>query len=94
MPEMPTVKQMREAAAAAVSRTRPFAGVAKTIPMSPTGLKKFLGGTKPYGPTLRKLRPWYAERSTESPTPTPIEMAAGLAVLLHDLNPLVGVAEV
>lgn len=35
--------------------------VAREIGMSPTGLKKFLLGTAPYSPTLRRLRRWYLE---------------------------------
>jgi transcriptional regulator with XRE-family HTH domain len=33
--------------------------VAREVGMSPTGLKKFLLGTDPYGPTVRRLRKWY-----------------------------------
>jgi hypothetical protein len=28
--------------------------------MSPTGLSKFLDGSEPYMPTLRKLRQWHS----------------------------------
>lgn len=33
--------------------------VASQVGMSPTGLKKFVMGTAPYSPTLRRLRVWY-----------------------------------
>jgi hypothetical protein len=33
--------------------------VAREVGMSATGLKKFLLGTAPYSPTLRRLRKWY-----------------------------------
>lgn len=36
-------------------------GVAREIGMSPTGLKRFLQGTTPYSPTLRRLRRWYLQ---------------------------------
>jgi len=33
---------------------------AREVGMSPTGLSNFLNGAKPYTPTVRKLRTWYA----------------------------------
>ena len=52
-----TVQHLREMAAARVESTS-LRGVAREIRMSPTGLKKFLMGTAPYSPTLRRLRKW------------------------------------
>jgi hypothetical protein len=50
--------ELRQAAAHRVECTS-LRGVAREIGMSPTGLKKFLLGTAPYSPTLRRLRRWY-----------------------------------
>jgi len=33
--------------------------VARAVRMSPTGLTKFLNGTRPYGNTVARLREWY-----------------------------------
>ena len=37
----------------------PLRAVAKDVGMSPSGLQKFLEGTKPYGKTKERLRFWY-----------------------------------
>lgn len=33
--------------------------MAREVRLSPTGLKKLVDGTVPYGPTIRKLRKWH-----------------------------------
>ena len=61
-----TVEQLRTAAAARVEHTS-LRGTAREIGMSPTGLKKFLSGTPPYSPTLRRILNWY-NRGASRPT--------------------------
>ncbi|HEX5727006.1 MAG TPA: hypothetical protein VFX98_16135 [Longimicrobiaceae bacterium] len=81
------VRHMREAAAARVRNTS-LRGVAREIGMSPTGLKKFLLGTAPYSPTLRRLRSWFVQFGTRHVGEVQREEAsAALAVLVHDLAP-------
>jgi hypothetical protein len=53
-----TVEELRSAAAARVENTS-LRGTAREIGLSPTGLKKFLLGTKPYAATQRKLQTWF-----------------------------------
>ncbi|MDB4952336.1 MAG: hypothetical protein JWM27_4985 [Gemmatimonadetes bacterium] len=79
--------QLRSAVGAAVERTS-LRGVARAVGLSPTGLGKFLTGSKPYPATRRKLERWFAAqaRSTRG------ALAGGDAlhvvrVLLHDLPP-------
>jgi hypothetical protein len=82
-----TVRHLRETAAARVERTS-LRGVAREVGMSPTGLKKFLMGTAPYSPTVRRLRRWflqYAALPTAEVTHQHAESA--LVVLTHDLAP-------
>ena len=82
-----TVQHLREMAAARVENTS-LRGVAREIGMSPTGLKKFLMGTAPYSPTLRRLRKWYLQYAA-LPTAevTYHDASAALVVLMHDLSP-------
>jgi hypothetical protein len=82
-----TVRHLREMAAARVERTS-LRGVAREIGMSPTGLKKFLMGTDPYSPTVRRLRKWYLQHSA-LPTGevSRHDAAAALVVLFNDLQP-------
>ncbi|HEX8903882.1 MAG TPA: hypothetical protein VF771_03530 [Longimicrobiaceae bacterium] len=82
-----TVAHLREMANARVENTS-LRGVAREIGMSPTGLKKFLMGTAPYSPTLRRLRKWYLQYAA-LPTSevTYQDASAALVVLLHDLPP-------
>lgn len=82
-----TVQYLREMAAARVENTS-LRGVAREIGMSPTGLKKFLLGTAPYSPTLRRLRKWYLQHAAV-PTGevTYQDASAALLVLTHDLSP-------
>jgi len=82
-----TVHHLRETAAARVESTS-LRGVAREIGMSPTGLKKFLLGTAPYSPTLRRLRKWYIQHAA-LPTGevSQHDASAALAVLTHDLPP-------
>src|SRR3954464_6897027 len=61
-PREDTIEHLRSAAAARVQNTS-LRGVAREIGMSPTGLKKFLFGTAPYSPTLRRLRKWYVHHA-------------------------------
>jgi transcriptional regulator with XRE-family HTH domain len=62
--------------------------VAREIGMSPTGLKKFLQGTAPYSPTVRRLRNWYVQYAAVQAGEVHTQDAtAALAVLVHDLSP-------
>jgi hypothetical protein len=56
--------------------------------MSPTGLKKFLMGTSPYSPTLRRLRKWYLQHAALPTGEVSYhDASAALVVLTHDLQP-------
>lgn len=81
------IEHMREAAWSRVRNTS-LRGVAREIGMSPTGLKKFLQGTSPYAPTVRRLRHWYVQYAAlaEGALARP-DAEAALAVLVHDLPP-------
>ena len=86
-PRNATIKHLRETAAARVENTS-LRSVAREIGMSPTGLKKFLLGTAPYSPTLRRLRNWYVQyASLQAGEVLTQDAAAALAVLVHDLSP-------
>lgn len=84
-PRETSVEHLRAAAATRVEHTS-LRGVAREIGMSPTGLKKFLLGTAPYSPTLRRLRKWFVHRAT-----LPLgevgreDVSAAIEVLTHDL---------
>jgi hypothetical protein len=84
-PKEATVHYMRALAAARVEHTS-LRGVAREIGMSPTGLKKFLLGTAPYSPTLRRLRKWYVHHA-ELPSGEleHQDAEAAIALLTHDL---------
>lgn len=82
-----TIKHLRESAQARVENTS-LRSVAREIGMSPTGLKKFLQGTSPYSPTLRRMRHWYVQYAAVQGGAVHREDAsAALSVLVHDLNP-------
>jgi len=84
-PREATIEHLRAAAAARVDHTS-LRGVAREIGMSPTGLKKFLLGTAPYSPTLRRLRKWYIHHAALPAGELGYEdAAAAIAVLTHDL---------
>ncbi|HEU0301908.1 MAG TPA: hypothetical protein VFR37_20805 [Longimicrobium sp.] len=86
-PRSATTKHLRETAAARVENTS-LRSVAREIGMSPTGLKKFLQGTAPYSPTLRRLRSWYVQYAAVQQGHVGLEDAsAALSVLVHDLSP-------
>lgn len=53
-----TVEHLRRLIDAEVSRTS-LRAVARAVGISPGGLKKFIQGSAPYSPTLRRLRVWY-----------------------------------
>ena len=81
------IRHLREAATARVENTS-LRSVAREIGMSPTGLKKFLLGTSPYAPTLRRLRSWYVQYADRETGQVRMEEAqAALALLIHDLSP-------
>lgn len=85
--EAATVDHLRETAADRVEKTS-LRSVAREIGMSPTGLKKFLLGTAPYSPTLRRLRKWYITHAVEAGDEVGKPAAsAALAVLTSDLAP-------
>jgi hypothetical protein len=42
---------------------------ARKVRMSPSGLTKFLEGTKPYAPTVARLREWYYSEAGVHQTP-------------------------
>src|SRR3954462_11299295 len=80
-----TVQHLREMAAARVEHTS-LRGVAREIGMSPTGLKKFLMGTAPYSPTLRRLRKWYLQHGANPAGEVGYaDASAAICVLTHDL---------
>jgi AcrR family transcriptional regulator len=82
-----TVRHLREMAAARVESTS-LRGVAREIGMSPTGLKKFLMGTAPYSPTVRRLRRWYLQYAALPAAEITYHHAdSALVVLTHDLSP-------
>lgn len=84
-PRSATIKHLRESAAVRVENTS-LRSVAREIGMSPTGLKKFLGGTAPYSPTLRRLRNWYVQYAARHEHVVDRQAAsAALSVLVHDL---------
>ena len=84
-PPEATVKYLRSLAAARVEHTS-LRGVAREIGMSPTGLKKFLLGTAPYSPTLRRLRKWYVHHAALPAGEVEYQDAeAAIALLTHDL---------
>ena len=84
-PREGTVEHLRAAAAARVGQTS-LRGVAREIGMSPTGLKKFLFGTAPYSPTVRRLRKWYIRHAAVPTGKVAYDDAcAAIAVLTHDL---------
>ena len=85
-PRSATVRHMREVAASRVENTS-LRKVAREIGMSPTGLKKFLEGTAPYSPTVRRLRNWYVRYTAvqQSDVET-VDASAALSVLMHDLG--------
>ena len=86
-PRSATTKHLRETAASRVENTS-LRSVAREIGMSPTGLKKFLQGTAPYSPTLRRLRSWYVQYAAVQSGNVGLEDAtAALNVLVHDLAP-------
>lgn len=82
-----TIKHLREAVLARAENTS-LRNVAREVGMSPTGLKKFLQGTSPYSPTLRRLRIWYVQYAARSSSGLEYQDArAALTVLMHDLTP-------
>jgi hypothetical protein len=82
-----TIRRLREAIAARAENTS-LRNVAREVGMSPTGLKKFLQGTSPYSPTLRRLRSWYVQYAGVSSGGLEYQDAhAALNVLVHDLTP-------
>lgn len=86
-PRSASIKHLRETAAARVENTS-LRSVAREIGMSPTGLKKFLQGTAPYSPTLRRLRTWYVHYAALQNGMVEVEDATNaLSVLVHDLGP-------
>ena len=85
-PKETSVEQMRAAAATRVEHTS-LRGVAREIGMSPTGLKKFLQGTAPYSPTLRRLRKWYIHHAAVPfEKVEKVDASAAITVLTFDLG--------
>ena len=86
-PRNASIRHMREVAAARVENTS-LRKVAGEIGMSPTGLRKFLDGTAPYSPTIRRLRNWYVRYAAdEAGSVEQVDASAALSVLMHDLRP-------
>lgn len=86
-PRSATIRHLRETAAARVENTS-LRSVAREIGMSPTGLKKFLLGTAPYSPTVRRLRSWYVQYgAVQGGHVGRHDASAALSVLMHDLPP-------
>jgi hypothetical protein len=61
----PQVELMRDAARR-LAATTSLRFAARSIGMSPMGLRSFIAGTAPYSQTLRKLRVWYVRSFAES----------------------------
>ncbi|HEX6373854.1 MAG TPA: hypothetical protein VF006_33305 [Longimicrobium sp.] len=81
------IRHLRDTVAARAENTS-LRRVAGEIGMSPTGLKKFLQGTDPYSPTLRRLRSWYVQYAAVQSGEVQLEDAsAAINVLLHDVAP-------
>jgi hypothetical protein len=86
-PRETSVSYLRDMAAARVEHTS-LRGTAREIGMSPTGLKKFLLGTTPYSPTVRRLRRWYLQHAALPTGEVGVhDASAALQVLTHDLPP-------
>lgn len=81
-----TPADLRNAAALAVEQSS-LRSVSREIGLSPTGLKKFLNGTNPYSPTLRRLRRWNEERMIGLPNLDPTLIAISLDLLFRDCDP-------
>ena len=85
-PRSASIRHVREVAAARVENTS-LRRVAREIGMSPMGLRNFLRGTRPYSPTLRRLRNWYVRYAAHRSGTVQMEDAtAALSVLVHDLG--------
>jgi DNA-binding phage protein len=81
------VEHLRDSVAAHAGSTS-LRRVAGEIGMSATGLKKFLQGTDPYFPTIRRLQTWYVQHAAVESGHLQLEDAsAAINVLLHDLAP-------
>ena len=86
-PHEANIQHLRDTASARVEGTS-LRRVAREIGMSPTGLKKFLLGTAPYSPTLRRLRKWYLQYGGDhAGAVCEEEVGHALAVLTQDLPP-------
>jgi len=84
------IGRIRAAVAAEVARST-LRAVARRVGMSPSGLRKFLEGTKPYAPTLDRLRSWYFHAAGVHRM-TPADIAAVLRGLVLTLpEPATGV---
>ena len=82
-----TIQHLRDTASARVEGSS-LRRVAREIGMSPTGLKKFLVGTAPYSPTLRRLRKWYLQYAGEHRSEVGVQEAChALDLLTQDLLP-------
>ena len=86
-PHHANIQHLRDTASSRVEGSS-LRRVAREIGMSPTGLKKFLLGTAPYSPTLRRLRKWYLQYGgTHAGVVGEEEVGHALAVLTQDLPP-------
>lgn len=86
-PDSTSIRRLRETIAERVESTS-VRQIAREIGMSPTGLKKFLEGTAPYSPTLRRLRSWYVHyAAVAGGEVVEYDASTALAVLVHDLSP-------
>lgn len=68
--------------------------VARQVDMTPTGLRGFLDGTVPYGPTLIRLRDWYYRWQNGSGLTTDDVDAVVHRLLRRLPDPAAGVAAV
>jgi transcriptional regulator with XRE-family HTH domain len=85
VPARSSIEHLRASAAARVDNTS-LRAVAREVGMSPTGLRKFLEGTAPYAPTLRRLRSWYIRFGGSAGGLVGVEEAlAALSLLVQDL---------
>lgn len=87
------IEVLRRAAHQRVEDTS-LRGTGREIGLSPTGLKKFLLGTAPYSPTLRRLRTWYVRHAAElgdrSASLTQEDAVAALKVLTNGFDAATG----
>jgi hypothetical protein len=82
MDKPPSFPEIRAALAEAIERTS-LRAVARNLDMSPSGLRKFLDGTEPYTPTMRRVREWYSRWAVTDAGRILIDRVDALVALAH-----------